>query len=184
MRFASLAAVAALLIAAPALADEPIIPADDIANAVIDMKYGKSTAGPAASDPATIHLPSGSAGLRPPPSAKNSVPVTFKTGSADLTPRGQAQVDQIGRALTESSRLVGLHFRIEGHTDTTGSDQANMILSQQRAKAVVDYLVTHFALKPEQLQPVGMGKQGLAVPTPDQTPEPHNRRVVIIPVSS
>ena len=71
-------------------------------------------------------------------------------------------------------------MRIEGHTDTTGDDQTNLALSQRRAAAVVDYLASRYGVDRARLIAVGMGKGGLAVPTPDQTAEPRNRRVVVI----
>jgi len=108
-----------------------------------------------------------------------SLNVLFAVGSADLTAAGRAQLDQLGVALKDP-RGTGRHFRIEGHTDTTGDDQLNMRLSERRATTVVRYLVARYEINRGQLVPVGMGKHGLAVPTPDQTPEPRNRRVVVI----
>jgi outer membrane protein OmpA-like peptidoglycan-associated protein len=108
-----------------------------------------------------------------------SLPVLFATGSAELTGAGRAQLDKLGAALKDP-QLNGLHFRIEGHTDTAGDTELNQMLSERRARAVADYLTTQYGIARGQLTPVGMGKQGLAVPTPDQTPEARNRRVVII----
>ena len=108
-----------------------------------------------------------------------SLLVLFATGSADLSDAGRAQLDKLGAAL-KTPQLSAAHFRIEGHTDTTGDDQINQALSERRANAVVAYLVSQFGIDPKQLTAVGMGKQGLAVETPDQTAEPRNRRVVVV----
>jgi outer membrane protein OmpA-like peptidoglycan-associated protein len=111
-----------------------------------------------------------------------SYTVYFATGSAAITPQGAAILDRLAAAL----RMDGLRtdrFRIEGHTDTTGSDTLNQALSDQRAAAAVDYLVQHQQIDRARLEPKGMGKKGLAVWTPDQTPNPANRRVLVVNIT-
>ena len=71
-------------------------------------------------------------------------------------------------------------FRIEGHTDTVGTADANKALSAARAKAVADYLASTYHVDPSKLQAIGMGEDGLLVKTPAQTSEIRNRRVVIV----
>jgi OmpA-OmpF porin, OOP family len=118
----------------------------------------------------------------PQPSASGrsiSLTVDFDTDSAQLTAQAMAALDALGRALS-NRELAGYRFRIEGHTDTVGSPDYNRALSEQRAAAVVAYLTTKFRVAPARLQAVGMGEQGLLVPTPPQTPELRNRRVEII----
>lgn len=65
---------------------------------------------------------------------------------------------------------------VNGHTDTMGSDRYNMMLSNQRAEAVRDMLVA-MGLDQEKVQTYGFGETDPAVPTPDETYEPQNRRV-------
>jgi OOP family OmpA-OmpF porin len=105
--------------------------------------------------------------------------VQFATGSADLTPNAENLLNVLGQALT-SPQLANAHFRVEGHTDTTGSRTLNQTLSTRRAEAVVDYLSQKFGVKSDRLQAVGKGQDDLLVPTPDQTPEPRNRRVHVV----
>ncbi|HUN44782.1 MAG TPA: OmpA family protein [Acetobacteraceae bacterium] len=105
--------------------------------------------------------------------------VDFANGSATLTPKAMATLDQLGRALS-SSELASYRFRVEGHTDTVGSQAYNRALSQQRANAVVSYIESKYGVPASRLQAVGMGEKGLLVPTPPQTPEPRNRRVEVI----
>jgi outer membrane protein OmpA-like peptidoglycan-associated protein len=105
--------------------------------------------------------------------------VNFPNGSADLTPEAMATLDQLGRALS-SSELANYRFRIEGHTDTVGSAEYNRALSERRAEAVVNYIVTKYGVAAARLQAVGMGEKGLLVSTPDQTAEPRNRRVQVV----
>jgi outer membrane protein OmpA-like peptidoglycan-associated protein len=108
-----------------------------------------------------------------------SLSVEFATGSANLTPQAQQTLDQLGKALS-SSDLAQYHFRIEGHTDTVGSPDLNKTLSQQRADAVAAYLEGKFGVNAGRLQAVGMGEEGLAVPTPPNTPNDKNRRVAVV----
>lgn len=105
--------------------------------------------------------------------------VNFPTGSADLTPAARASLDNLGKALA-SSELANFRFRIEGHTDNVGSKEANRILSQQRAEAVVSYLTSQYNVAPARLEAVGMGQEEPLIDTPPQTPEARNRRVQVI----
>jgi len=128
--------------------------------------------------PAPVATPA-AASQAAPSSPSASLTVNFATGSADLTPQAVQALNELGRALA-SKDLAAYKFRIEGHTDTVGSSEANRALSEQRAKAVVAYITSHFGVDAGRLQPVGMGDQELAVPTPPQTPEPRNRRVLVV----
>jgi outer membrane protein OmpA-like peptidoglycan-associated protein len=105
--------------------------------------------------------------------------VEFRTGSADLSPSAINVLNHLGRALA-SPELSADRFRIEGHTDTVGSPELNKPLSQRRAETVANYLETKFGIAASRLDPQGLGEDGLLVPTPDQTPEPRNRRVHIV----
>jgi outer membrane protein OmpA-like peptidoglycan-associated protein len=105
--------------------------------------------------------------------------VPFENGSAELTPQAIAALDELGKALS-SSALSSYKFKIEGHTDTVGTKSYNLSLSDRRAAAVSAYLEQKFGVSQDRLQTVGVGEAHLLVPTPDQTPEPRNRRVTVI----
>jgi outer membrane protein OmpA-like peptidoglycan-associated protein len=73
-------------------------------------------------------------------------------------------------------------FIIEGHTDTTGSDAYNFDLSQRRANAVVNWLITSLNLSTDRIRAIGMGEsRPLPSVNPNGTPEEQalNRRVEI-----
>ena len=105
--------------------------------------------------------------------------VDFRSGSADLTPAAVRSLDALGKALSDP-QLAGYRFKIIGHTDTVGTPDANKALSEQRAKAVADYLASKFGVSQNRLDEAGMGEQDLLVPTGDQVNEPRNRRVQVI----
>lgn len=109
--------------------------------------------------------------------------VQFQTGSDELTPAAMATLDSLGKALSAPS-TSGFKFQVVGHTDTVGSRDLNLSLSDRRAQAVAAYLEQHFNIASARLQPVGVGKDQLLVPTPDQIPEPRNRRVQVINVGA
>ena len=109
--------------------------------------------------------------------------VNFPTGSAVLTPGARASLHALGRALM-SKDLASFRFRIEGHTDSVGSKDENLRLSQARAEAVVAYLSSQYNVQPARLQAAGMGQEQPFVATPPQTPEPRNRRVQVINIGA
>jgi outer membrane protein OmpA-like peptidoglycan-associated protein len=67
---------------------------------------------------------------------------------------------------------------VVGHTDSSGSNAYNVRLSERRAKAVADALVGQ-GVGQSALQVDWKGETQLAVPTPDGTKEPLNRRSTI-----
>ena len=70
-------------------------------------------------------------------------------------------------------------MKIEGHTDSTGSAAANMALSQQRAAAVVAWLVKN-GIDRARLTPIGRGDtQPIADNSTDEG-RAHNRRVELV----
>ncbi len=131
-----------------------------------------------------IRLVKPDAAAAAPPAAPAGAPaislnVEFATGSAEIGPAARRTLDALGHALA-SKELAQYRFRIEGHTDTVGAADVNRTLSQRRADAVAVYLVQRYGIVPERLQSVGMGEEGLAVPTPPQTPNARNRRVNVV----
>jgi outer membrane protein OmpA-like peptidoglycan-associated protein len=86
--------------------------------------------------------------------------VHFAFGSAELTPEAREVLDRLGQAL-QSNELKDFAFRVAGHTDAVGGDEANLELSKSRAEAVKDYLVQHYGIKPARLEAVGFGKTQL-----------------------
>lgn len=102
--------------------------------------------------------------------------VLFDTGKFDLRPPTREALARLsGIALAHP----GLRFEVEGHTDSTGSDELNQTLSEQRASTVRDYLVQQ-GLSAQAISSRGFGK---SVPVADNgTAEGRqkNRRVELI----
>lgn len=113
----------------------------------------------------------------PPGAGRSNLLMTFKTGSAELTPETTRALATVAKAL-KSDRLAGNSFSIEGHADPRGSVELNQKLSQARAESVVEHLVSNFGILRERLSPVGKGSsEPLNTDRPDA---PENRRVTIV----
>lgn len=109
-----------------------------------------------------------------------SMEIQFKINSAELTQQAVAQLAPLGSAL-QSNELAGLSFKLEGHTDASGSDQYNLSLSQRRAQSVGNYLNQNYNVDPGYLQMIGKGETDLL----DQgnPNSASNRRVAITTLS-
>jgi OmpA-OmpF porin, OOP family len=103
--------------------------------------------------------------------------ILFETGSDRIRPESTPTIREIGEMLR---RHADLRLRIEGHTDGTGSAEANQRLSERRALAVKQHLVDDFGIDAARLEAVGKG-QGEPAES-NNTPEgrQHNRRVVLV----
>ena len=78
--------------------------------------------------------------------------IGFSVGSANLKPSSAPLLDQIANLAKSCPGSI----RVEGHTDVTGNFDANMVLSNARARAVVEALVTR-NVKTHRLSPEGFG---------------------------
>lgn len=108
-----------------------------------------------------------------------SLTVNFASGSWVLSPGAQAALAPLGRALG-APELHSFRFRIEGHTDTVGPAAMNRELSQRRAEAVREHLVTRYGIAPDRLLAQGLGETQLLVDTKNEVSEARNRRVQIL----
>lgn len=103
--------------------------------------------------------------------------VTFDLESAMLTPQARQNLDAFAGAL-RSPELAGLHFAVEGYTDSSGSPEYNQKLSEARAAAVVAYLTGH-GVASDRLIATGYGETRPRLPDPT---DPGNRRVETRPI--
>jgi outer membrane protein OmpA-like peptidoglycan-associated protein len=65
--------------------------------------------------------------------------VEFETGSAKLRQDSFVILDEVYRLLVANPEITLLS--VEGHTDSVGTDTSNLLLSKNRAKSCLDYLV-------------------------------------------
>jgi OOP family OmpA-OmpF porin len=109
---------------------------------------------------------------------KDSIVITetvyFDTGKSTIKPVSFGLLNDVATVLKTYPQIKKV--RVEGHTDDRGDDASNLKLSQDRAKAVMDYLVTQ-GVDPSRLISEGFGE---TKPIADNKTEPgraQNRRV-------
>ena len=101
--------------------------------------------------------------------------ILFDSGSANIQPQSMGIIRQISQVLQEEN---GMNLMIIGHTDADGPEDANLSLSQKRAAAVKNALVSVYGISDSRLQTQGKGE---SQPIGDNnTPDgkAQNRRVV------
>lgn len=101
--------------------------------------------------------------------------ILFDYGKSTIKPQSEAVLDNIADIIDDYPNVA---FRIEGHTDSSGSNRINQKLSEKRAQSVMNYLIEK-GLPSEKMTAVGYGEER---PIADNdTPEGRktNRRVEI-----
>lgn len=195
-----LAAKAALAAAAPAMF-APMIGAPGVFASLVD-ETTVDIATPAVSvdTTAAAAAPSASAATAPVPTAGAQAPtdpakaaaiqdcgkdfaallaerkLEFATGSARLT---VANAQLLDRLADVAKRCQRFRIAIEGHTDARGSEESNQLLSQQRAEAVRQALLTR-GLPAAQLSAKGFGEARPLDPNDNDVAWAHNRRIEFV----
>jgi len=103
--------------------------------------------------------------------------IHFDFDSATVKPISRAVLD--ARALRALRANPSLRLRIEGHTDSVGTDRYNQGLSERRAQAVKDYLVSQ-GINPNRLETVGYGESRPVDSNEAAAGRANNRRVEFV----
>jgi OOP family OmpA-OmpF porin len=104
--------------------------------------------------------------------------ILFETNKSDIKPNFYPDLDAVVTILENNAAL---NIKIEGHTDNMGSAAYNMKLSERRAKAVMEYLITK-GIDPERLSAKGYGLTQPAASNNTKQGRAKNRRVELTPV--
>jgi len=102
--------------------------------------------------------------------------VLFATGKANLSPAANKSVAKLAEFLR---KYPTRNVLIEGHTDSVGSDDFNLALSQQRANSVKSRLVAD-AVDAERITTVGYGEKYPVASNDTKSGKAQNRRVDLI----
>ena len=102
--------------------------------------------------------------------------VLFASGQATLVEGGRSSLEEVVDLLqTEPDKKI----RVEGHTDSLGDADANLLLSEQRAKAVLEALVS-LGVANDRISSLGMGEDFPISSNEDEEGRARNRRVDVI----
>jgi outer membrane protein OmpA-like peptidoglycan-associated protein len=101
--------------------------------------------------------------------------VLFKTGKYDLKPAAMAKLDQIAAALAGKDQPIVVY----GYTDNVGTRDINATLSQNRAQAVRDYLVSK-GIPQDLITAQGKGPDDPVADNTSVEGRAQNRRVEIV----
>jgi outer membrane protein OmpA-like peptidoglycan-associated protein len=100
----------------------------------------------------------------------------FASGKAALLPGAREKLDEVASVLVKA-KAPG--FVVEGYTDATGSEQANLDFSRRRAEAVRRYLVSR-GVPAEQIRAQGKGEAAPVGGNDTEEGRANNRRVEIV----
>ncbi len=101
--------------------------------------------------------------------------ILFDSGSANLQPSSMGVIRQISQVLQQET---GMNLQIVGHTDSDGDTAANQRLSEARAAAVKDALVSVYGIDAGRLTTAGKGESEPVADNGTPDGKAQNRRVV------
>ncbi len=102
--------------------------------------------------------------------------VLFDTGKSTLKPGATRDLDRLAQALKDNQNT---RVKIEGYTDSVGSDSYNQELSQRRAQAVADALQSR-GVPADRYEVEGLGKEYPVATNDTPAGRQQNRRVEIV----
>jgi outer membrane protein OmpA-like peptidoglycan-associated protein len=101
--------------------------------------------------------------------------IQFDLNKATIKPESDSLMEEIIKVVKENPQIKKV--AIEGHTSSEGSDKHNLKLSDQRAKAVMDYLVKKGGLPVTMFSAKGFGETKLIAEETTEEGREKNRRV-------
>jgi outer membrane protein OmpA-like peptidoglycan-associated protein len=102
--------------------------------------------------------------------------IFFETGKADLKPESNFELEKLTAFLLDNLKV---NIEISGHTDNVGGEQSNMKLSEDRAKAVVTYLLSK-SIPENRIIAKGYGETKFIATNDTEEGKQLNRRVEFI----
>lgn len=103
--------------------------------------------------------------------------ILFESGSANIRQQSFGIIRQVSQALMQ---VPEMNLKIIGHTDSDGSDDANLQLSKKRADAVKEALISIYKISGDRLQTEGKGESEPVGDNKTTNGKAQNRRVEFI----
>jgi NitT/TauT family transport system substrate-binding protein len=111
------------------------------------------------------------------PILHQQIQIQFTPGSDEIMPGSYLLLDKLGETMTSFGSTV---LRIEGNTDTTGTQAVNLPLSEKRAQSVKNYIVKNFPnIPPTRFQTIGRGSSNPIAENSTEAGRQQNRRTDI-----
>lgn len=105
------------------------------------------------------------------------VGLNFAVGRSTIEPKNFQLLTKVQKAIRVFPKS---DLTIEGHTDSYGSDQANLALSKKRAEAVKQYLLANMALPSSKVAAVGFGETRPVANNETDAGRTKNRRIDVV----
>jgi NitT/TauT family transport system substrate-binding protein len=113
--------------------------------------------------------------MQTPGFANKKLTVNFSTGSYALTEKAKTIIDQQFVPYAQGFKYA--RIRVEGHTDNIGDLRMNIVLSEERAQAIITYLISEYNYDPNRFLPAkGYGPNRPLVPNTTEANRAKNRR--------
>jgi OOP family OmpA-OmpF porin len=153
----------------PAVFAEPAPTTDDMVKELSGLEAGADIDVPALRQQVVERVKSKAnpVALKRPPVAPQlarlphlNLDITFNPDSPVIRPDSYRTLGRVADALADP-RLSSFGFLIVGHTDSSGRREENLTLSQRRADAFRDVLVTTFKISSKRIQSIGLGEEQL-----------------------
>jgi outer membrane protein OmpA-like peptidoglycan-associated protein len=103
--------------------------------------------------------------------------IRFPSGRSTINADSAAVMQKVQKALALFPHAA---IAVEGHTDANGGESANLILSQDRADAVRQYLVSSFGVDPEKISSIGYGEARPVATNETAGGRARNRRIDLV----
>ncbi len=103
--------------------------------------------------------------------------IFFDTGKSIIKPESAKELGIINEFLA-ANPIVKLY--VTGHTDDTGNFESNKKLSEERAVAIVDYMIKTHGIATDRLKPLGVGPAAPASTNRSEEGRAKNRRVELV----
>jgi outer membrane protein OmpA-like peptidoglycan-associated protein len=109
---------------------------------------------------------------------ENQKRAKFKFDSYELNDEAKIALDVFVQKLVEENR--GVYLEIQGHTDSSGPEDWNLILGKKRAEAVMEYLHKKYSIPLHRMEVISYGSGQPVGDNSMREGRTQNRRVVIL----
>lgn len=105
--------------------------------------------------------------------------ILFATNSAEIQSDNQGVIQEVANAMKEDKTM---RIKVTGHTDNDGPAEANLILSQMRAKSVKKQLTEKYGIEENRIETDGQGHEQPVAKNTTPEGKSKNRRVEFVKI--